>query len=304
MPQDIEDIEATGGNDIDVDSLMDNIERTGSAQGNAPEQKQAAEATPAPQVEPDFEFDVRGQKIKTKYSDPKLKQWVQQGYDYAQRMADYNKNLSKYQELEKSHKTYEEKFKPIDDYAKTNPEWWNHVEQSWKSRENWKTQSANDPVAQTISSIQEKLNQIEGRYGKTIEGYEKIQAEARDKALNEELDNEISGIRKEYPDIDLAAQDESGKTLEHRVLEYANENSIRNFTQAFKLFNHDALVQKQVEKALEAKAKEQKKNKESGLLGRSPAPETPNGLTEATGDLRNVSYEELTKQALREYGIQ
>jgi len=299
MTLDEETTEGTGGSDIDVDALVDNIEKTGSADGA--QEPAPQEAAPQAPVEPEFEFEARGQKIKAKYSDPKLKQWAQQGYDYAQRMAEFNKNQSRYQEIEKAHKAYEERYKPIDDYAKKDPEWWKHVETSWQNRESWKQQSANDPVTQAVTALQSRIDQLEGKVVPTIDEYGKIIQTQKEQRLNEELDNEIKGIQQEYPDIDMSAQDESGKSLEHRVLEFATENGIRNFKQAFKLFNHDALVQKAKETALSETAKATKKNRESGLLGKTPAPASK-GLSDANS-VRSKSYEDLTQEALRELGI-
>src|SRR3990167_5721212 len=74
-----------------------------------------------------WEFDWKGKKIQA--DDKKMTQWAQQGYDYAQNMSAFKQERESFDSLRK---TYDD----VDAYAKANPDWWKHVETSYKSAQN------------------------------------------------------------------------------------------------------------------------------------------------------------------------
>lgn len=294
----MDQIEQTGGQEIDVDSLVEQIET-----GNTREIPMAAEA---PKEEPqtqaqaiqELEFEVRGKPFKVPFNDPRLKQWTQQGYDYQQRMQEFTKRVSEIEAKEKQFQELESKFKPyreIDEYARTNPDWWKHVESQWQSR-GQAQQDPNNPLVQELTQLKQELTGIKEFTQTLQEKEQKAKIEQEDTALGEEM----KSIREKYANLDFQTPDAEGKNLEYRVLEYASQKGITDYTTAFLAFNHDRLVQIAKEQALAEVSKGQAKQKQAGVVGKTTSPTKT--LSEVT-NLKNKSYDNIHEEILQELGI-
>lgn len=275
--------------EINVDALLSNIESTGDAHTSV-EPAPAKEATtqPATQVaQPEIDFTWNGKQIKVPANDPRIKQWASQGYDYAQKM-------SLFQQQQQALKEIESKYKPIDDYVRQNPTFWDHVTQSWEQKQQMLTGDPTNPVVQELTGLKQKLTEIE-QFKQSIEQERQAQhRQAEDKQLNEDMEL----IKKEYPDLDLNAVDAaSGKTLEYRVLEFAVNNGLKNFKHAFNLFNHENLIKRAEERGKEAVTKDIQKKTRLGLLGKSSTP--TKGLQDAE-NVKNKTYDQLLREAQAE----
>ena len=86
------------------------------------------------------------------------------------------------------------------------------------------------------------------------------------------LDKAIKSIQTTYKDIDFAAKDENGLSLEQRVLDFAMKNHFTQFEDAFKVYYHDQLVKSAEARGKESIMQEMKKRQKLGLLDESPAP--------------------------------
>lgn len=260
----------TSSSEIDVDQLLADIE-------NPPAETPQAHATPEAEPEQpswkgeEWEFDWNGKKIVPDSRD-KVRTWMQQGYNYSQRMGDLNKThaqrMAEAETRERQAQELEKRFKPyaeIDDYARQNQDWWNHVQQSFQTRQ----QPQLDPgLKQVLSPIEEKL----GKFEQFLAQQEQAALEAKFQEEDKALDLEIDSIRKTHPNIDLTARDESGETLERRVLLHAQEIGTRSFRAAFRDYLHDQLVvQGQAQQKLQV-VKGQQAQAKAGLLGKTPAP--------------------------------
>lgn len=282
--------------DFDVDSLMDQVD---SREGY--EIPMTAEPAPvankaAPQVEEkptptEFEFEARGKQIKTAISDPRVKQWLQQGYDYAQRIEEFNRQQEQFSTVQKE---YDEKYKPIDEYVRQNPQFWEHVVQSWNQKEQLSNHDQiPEPMVRELQSLKSEFSKV----NQFVEQQQQKEMQAQREKEELQLTNEIESIRKLYPDLDLSLVDESGKSLEYRVLEYATQHNIPSFKTAFNDFNHDRLMKLAEERGKQAVQKEIQKKTKLGLLGTTPTPKA--GLSEST-DYRSKSYSALADEALSE----
>lgn len=291
--------EGTGGNDIDVETLISQStqEAPERPMGDEPEPTQAAPPQPAQaqaQAIQELELELASNKIKVPIGDPRLKQWAQQGYDYGQRMQLFKQEQQKFQQTMQETQGRLKPYEEIDAYAKQNPQWWEHVKQTYEQRAT--ALNGQDPIAQELMALKQELQGI--KEFKTNLETEKItqQHQAEDKQLSEEMES----IRKTFSDLDFASKDADGKSLEYKVLDFAHQNGIRNYSVAFKAFNHDQLTKLAAEKAREAMVKESQANKKSGLLGKTPAP--TKGISDAK-DIRGKNYNDLLKEALEELGL-
>ena len=293
----------TGGDisGIDADALLSQIE---SGEGPSQPQEQSplpvAAQTPAPSPTPqEVEFNWNGKSIKA--TPDKMKQWAQQGYDYAQKMADFNK---KSQEFETSQKGFQDKYslyESIDKYAQENPDWWGHVQDNFqRNQSQTQGQSGLDPshpIAGKINSIEQALQPVL----KYIQDAQTEKQESIRLKEDTELAEQIKSIREQYSNLDLTAPDgQTGKSLEMQVLEYAANNGIKNFKTAFRDFNHDKLIKLAEERGRESVAKESIKNKKIGLLGQTQAP--TKGLT-PLNDVSNKSWNDIEAEIREELGF-
>lgn len=289
---------------IDVDSLLSDIESgrdTSGSGSSVPPSSQSEPAAPAqPTPAQEIEFTWNGKQIKAPIGDPRIRQWASQGYDYAQRMADFNRQTQEFQTRQQKIQEYESRYKPVEEYIEKNPQWWEHVNSEWQRAQadgGGLGADPNNPVLQKLGAYEAKLSKVE----EFIQSQEAEKANAIRAQEDSALDTDIKSIRDTFKDLDWASPNAEGKPLELRVLEHMQANGISKFTAAFKDLMHEELLKRAEERGKESAVKERQKQTKLGLLGKSPAPSK--GLTEAR-DHRNKSYDDLFSEGLAELGIQ
>jgi hypothetical protein len=279
------EMEQGGLDSIDTQAILQSVE-SGQDYNPAPAEAPAQQA-PEPQAAPEpkyYEIPWNGQKVRG--TEDQLVKWASQGYDYSQKMAEIN---AKAKEYEQSYGRYRE----IDDFVKQNPDWWNHVESQWQSRDTFgldpQLQKVLEPVQSELSTIKSFINE-----------YQQRQMEEQARQDDQRLTEEISSLRSKYPDVDFGSKDENGQSLEYRVIKHANENGITKFTTAFLDYYHDNLQKLYEARGRSAVEQDFQKRKSLGLLGQSQAP-TRQQMFESQ---RPVSYEDAHKLALKELGLE
>lgn len=282
---------------IDADALMAQIETSGSVGEQAP----APAPTPEPQAQPtaqELAFTWNGREIKAPLSDPRIKQWASQGYDYAQRMEAFNKQQQEFKTQQEQINALKERYSPLEEYYSQHPELFNQLVTQYQqgAAQAGLGQDPNNPIVQKLAPIEQKLSQV-------VQFIQSQMAEKQAQLCQEEdqkLEGEIKSIRDEYANLDWNSPQEDGLTLELKVLKHAADNGINSFRAAFRDMMHEHLTKMAEERAAERVVKERQKQTKLGLLGKSPAPKA--GLTEAQ-DLKNKSYDQLMSEAMQELGI-
>lgn len=286
--------------DFDVDTFLaesnepkgDQITEGPVGESTAPAEQAAPSWDPTP-----WEFEWNGKKVAPD-SFEKAKQWASLGHNYSQRVGEWN---SKERDYQKKLSDYETKVKAwnhyndVDQYAQSNPEWWNHVQEQWKNRS--AQQQAVDP------NFQSALNPVLEKVGQFESFMTQIQQERQNEQLQKEdqqLSTEVDSIRKSHPNIDLSAVDDSGKPLELRILEHAQEIGTKSFRVAFRDYLHEQLVGEAKAQGLSSSQKQAEQLQAKGILGKSP---TPKKGIEPAGNVKSKSYNDLTKEALAELGL-
>lgn len=282
--------------DIDADKLLADIEGSGNReipmQQPAPAKAEAAPPAPAAQ---EFEFEYKGQKIKAPVTDPKVRTWLQQGYDYSQNTAALKKERETWENERKAWDPY----KRIDEYAKQNPDWWAQVEQAYQARTQGQAgANGHAPANPDLQALKGELQEL--KEFKTT--FETQQQQAREQAEDSALDKEVQSIREQFKDLDWATQGEGGLTLEQRVIKHGMEMGLDgskpgHFRAAFRDYNHDHLVKLAKESGLASQTKEIQKRTRLGIIGTSPTPKK--GITPAEG-IKNKSYNDLMREGLEE----
>ena len=232
----------------------------------------------------EYEYSANGKTIKEPL-DVILKR-ASQGYNYAQHMAEHKQKAEQVDTRYNSALELEKKYGEIDKYAAENPEWNDHLHKTWETRFDISGGEA-APQTQQQQAIPESFQQEFNSMKQFVEG---IKAERADAAY----EGAVKQVKDQYPDIDFSATDpESGKTLEQRVLDYAQDNSIGKFEPAFKAFHHDALVERARTQAKDQMAGDLKQRAKAGLLGTSQAPSPSNTQTDYPANFSSMSHDQL-----------
>lgn len=287
------------GQEHDVDQLMADIEAGKPIEGGKDEvvgggeapaaPQEAAQQEPAPWAPPEWaEFDWRGQRIKPD-SAQKANIWLSQGYNYSQRMAEFNKAQAEFNKARQEWEPKVKQYQDVDEFAAANPDWWEHVKASYQEKKN-------GAVAPEILALREELASLQGIKAEW-EAQKTAAAHAKE---DQALDQAIEATRKQFPMIDFAAADASGTSLQDRIMRHAVDNGIGTFKAATLDYLSDKLPSLFAAQGREAVVKKAAEAQKAGVIGRSPAP--TKGLNGA-GDLRSKSYDQLRDEGLREMGI-
>ncbi len=289
---------------IDADALMGQIESGGDVapQGGTPTEMMPPDASlkpgegAAPPTSPEIEFNWNGKNIKVPANDPRIRQWAAQGYDYSQRVAMLKQQQEEFQAQAKAFEPY----KQIDEYVKSNPDWWSHVQDSWAQAQ--AKRDAATPGSQAEADANAQMAEIEKhpiiQQFKSFMEQQQAEKVAHQRAEEDKvLTGEIQSIRDQYKDLDWDSPDQEGYSLEQRVLKHAVENGIKNFRAAFRDYNHDRLVKLAEQRAMEQVTKDAQKRTKLGLLGQTQAPLKQ---IQAAEDVKNKSWDDLLKEAQEE----
>lgn len=288
------EIDTVPQNEEEVDQLLGSIEEP----SNDPSLEPGAEQPAAAQSQ-DFAFTVGGKEVKVDLAKDreKLIRWAQQGYEAPNKMGELNKQLQGWQAKEAAWKAQEaqikewkEKYESVDNYFKENPQLWNTVQSEFQKAQT-QGQQAIDPRFDTLKQEIDSLKQVASTYQERVQ---QQQAQQEDAKYMESFAN----VQKQYPKIDFATPDESGKSLEYKVLEFAQQEGIKEFTTAFKAYHHDELVKMAQEEAKTKVISDKNSKTKLGILGISSTP-TPR----KTDSVRGKSYNDLQAEILAEYGI-
>jgi hypothetical protein len=253
------------------------------------EDKHAPDNNPRHQ---EYEFTANGKLIKAPID--QITKYASQGYDYAQKMAAFNKQQEELKTREEWAKSIEQKYKPVDEYFAKNPDYWNHVESTWKQRQQALDANGN-PIAAELLGVKKTLEELTN-FKKELTDKELSQKrEADDKQLSED----IRAIRNQYPHLAWDTRNEAGQSLEEQVIRHAIDSNIKSFRAAFRDYTFDQHLKRGEERGMQKRDQDIQKRTKLGLLGETRAP--TKGIA-AARDIKSKSYEALYQEALEELG--
>lgn len=257
-------------------------------------QNPAAQAAPKPWWAEKLTEEVEYGSKKIKEPLEMVFKRAELGYNYAQRAHQLNQKEEHYKTLDQRVKELS-RWNEYDEYAKQNPDWAKHVEESWANKDN--LVQSNQGQNTELLTLKQKLQELEKFKEEFVQEKTSLKAQAEDKQFGEEIES----VGKNFG-VDLSQSDEQGQTLEWRVLEHMKNLGLDgskkgHFTAAFKDMYFDNLVGKEKESVKEQYAKKQAELKQAGIRGIS---RTPQGRDSFNGVDPNLSWNQLSEMALND----
>lgn len=289
----------------ELDKLADNADVSRNTERPMTEKDVTPPKDAKPAKEETYEFTHGGKPVKGT-RDQVLK-WAQMGYARPQEIQKWNQEKQEWEKSKTSLEKQYAEYKQVDEYAKTNKDWWDHILNSWKTRQTFTpgTAPVDGAPAKTPVQIQPEVNQklqiLEQKLGETSEFIKTIQqekAEQKKAQEDEKLDKEITGLRAKHTDLDWDTLDENGKALETRILEHAQNNGIPTFRAAMRDLLFDDLTARAAAQGKLAVARGIQTRTKMGVLGESPT--SAKFMSNSNRDIRKTSYEQLEQEAKEE----
>ncbi len=271
-------------NEQEAESLLEGINQPAETE-TTPVEKTTEQMTPQ-----EYAFKVGGKEIKAPID--KIIRWAEMGYDAPNKIGSLQKEIDSWKQKENQFKEIEGKYGTVDQYVRENPQWWQFVQSQYEQQQ--KQMTSDNPMMSTINELKEKLNDISSFKDQILKEKQEMKAMQDDDAYTKEFES----VKSQYPNIDLVTPDETGKTLEYKILEYASQNGIKKFTTAFRDMMHDQLMGLKEEQAKEKLMSDRVSKTKLGILGTSPTPKTK-GVEYSKGK----SYADLEREVLESYGI-
>lgn len=291
------DVDPSFNGDAPIGNDRDNPDLAGIQPETAPEAPKAAETAVDDWLKREFEYNAAGKQVKEPLE--MILKRASQGYDYAQKMGEFNTVKTQLAERDERLKAFEH-LNQIDEYARENPEWLQLVKDQWDRREAVSQNiDPNDPMFNFVDS---KFKQLSETFDKLNTDISSLKSEKQQELIKQEdqaLDAEIQDIRKQYSNLPWDNTDEFGRNLEAKVVEYAAANGIRNFKTAFRDLYHEDIVNMERDRAKEELANSRHEKRKSGFISESA---TPTNFSQA-GNIRSKSYDDLSREAKKELGL-
>jgi hypothetical protein len=306
----MEELEQSGGvGSVDIDQILTELNTETPAQPETKEtaavsEKPIEEQTPAEQAKT-YELIRKG--TKRTFTAEEMIPFAQKGWDYEEKMREFNVNRMQTiaQEKAKWEAEFNPKFKDletklsrysdVDKYIQRDPQWWEFVQGEYQKRLTEQGgnahNSGHNPV---IESLKSELNQVK-EYVTSKQEQERIQAEAE---KDTKLDTSVADYKGQNSHFDWSTTDNNGLDLEKRILKHAIDNNIGSFKAAANDYLFDEHMKRSQIKAKEETGKEIKKQTKLGL---GPVTDKPVTKTvERTKNVRSKSYSDLVDEALSE----
>lgn len=221
--------------------------------------------------------------------------WLGFGKHYSQRAAELNQQMKEAQALKEQYQGYDQ-YKPVAEFVNNDPQgaaWWDHVQKQWESRH---TFNQPEELKETLNPLHSKIQSLESE----LSDLRQFKDSFTQKEQDQQLDAEISQVKEKFGNVDFSSVDDSGLTLEQRVINYGVKQNLPSFRSAFLDYYHDDLMKINQAGQAENQAKAKQAKAKEGILGQSPTPKTQLSKPE---NLRSKSYEDLHEEVLAELGL-
>lgn len=241
--------------------------------------------------EPQYSYTANGAECTEPLS--VILQRASQGYNYSQQMESVKAQQAAIEERERNAQEIEARWSDVNSYAQENPDWWNHVNQSWQAAQTGAQPADNDQLASAIQPIRAEIDEIKN----VVNDVKGFVGQARQAQEDQTYAQEVKSVQEAYPYIDLTATNEAGESVEHQVLRHARENGIGSFRAAFRDYKHDQIVAHASTQADEARQTAIQQQRRQGIMGVSPTSRKQDGPV----DHKRYTDAQLVEMAVDEF---
>lgn len=254
-------------------------------------------------------FELLRGNEKVQLPKDKVIEYAQKGFETEVKMRNFQRELQSFQnqkaEFEKNYGVIRE----IENYAKQNPGWMQHVQESWNKlqkgdfgnelergqEQGINNEFQNNPI---INSLKKELSEIKGY----LDQQKQFEQEWKTRETEQKLNETIDKVKSTYKDFDWNSKDEFGENLEDRIINHAVSNNIATFQAAAKDYLFDQILAKKTMAVKEETAKQIQKTNKFGLSpitfeSQKKAP------VKASTSVRSKSYDDLMSEAYKELGM-
>lgn len=214
---------------------------------------------------------------------------------------EFDQQRSQYENFEELNKKYGE----IQKWSEENPDQWQSLWDLYQKRDTallgTQTEGGNEgaispQVQQLLENMQDQIRTL------SQEREERLKME-QERAIDEDVKNvesEIANFKETYGKkygINLEEADESGITLQSRILQFGIDKGYQDFETAATMYLRDTLLDTAQQVARNEAVKNIQQDRKSGILGRS---DTPGSSAETNIDPTKLSDEKREQMALAE----
>lgn len=272
--------------ELNVDQIVAEVESSRNSEipmENTPPEAEASGPTPTAD---EFEYQADGKPWKVNRE--KLLELASKGHTSGRAIGRLQKQIEDYQGRFKQYEAWEKDYRPIDEWASKNPEAWKRFFSSWQQAQFGANGQPQNPEAAAQAKAQlppELIQELQASREFREQQIQEKQA-IRTERADHNLDQQIKTLRDEFPHIDFDAPDETGNSLEYRVLEFATKNGIPDFEAAFWKLQGRSLMNRAGEGSRGSIPQKTK----AGLLGKDPAPNRGKPVSEL---IKNRNYDQI-----------
>ena len=252
------------------------------------------EPTTTPVSEGNSTFSITHKGKELTLDDEKYKGYAQKGYDYETKMHQFRVDQKLFEQKQEQAKEQYDQIKQIDDYAKANPQFNQLIQDQWAQ-----IQAGNIPEMNPQTEVQVLKSQI-GQIMESMNSQKESQEARRVAELEASQEGAISKYKDANKSMDWETKDAEGNTLEDRIGHAMLEKGVKDFNIMADSF---LLKQHMASKTLEGKESAAKAIQKNNKLGLGKVTEQSTLGVKKGEDFRNKSYDDLTKEAFAELGI-
>lgn len=227
--------------------------------------------------------------------DDRFKAYAQKGYDYESKMHQQRVDRKLFDQEREKFQSEMGQLQEINEYAKANPQFEALIQREWQ-----KVQAGQGEPLDPLSEVQVLQHQL-----RTLQDQVAGQTEANENRRIAELEagqeTSIATYKDEHADLDWAAKDAEGNTLEDRITHAMLDNGVKNFSIMADHFLKDQLIKRNSIESKEAAAKDIQKAHKAGL-GKI-TPKSMLGVKSSEG-VGKKSYDQLMREGMAELGIE
>jgi hypothetical protein len=191
-----------------------------------------------------------------------------------------------------------EKYREIDEYARQNPDWFDHWNNAYQNRS---IQIGGSPENQGFDpdQITSLIDQKLAPFQETLQQQKLRMEQERVSQEDAALDSQVDSTIKEFQDVDFTATDpNTGKSLEYQIYEFMAQNNIGDFNKAYKIMHYDQIMARNIERAKSDLVKQEQAKKKQGIVSESSGAKRQ-GIPQDINKLTPDQFEQLQMEELK-----